>query len=99
MQATRIYCSIVTTMSTASRHPIFFDSPARYEIRALGRVDPNWADRLEGMKISETTPDGGPAITTLYGELIDQAALAGVLDTLYELQLTILSVVRSVDIG
>jgi hypothetical protein len=33
-------------------------------------------------------------VTTLFGELSDQAALAGVFNTLYELHLSVLSVER-----
>jgi hypothetical protein len=35
-----------------------------------------------------------PQATTWFGELSDQAALAGVLNTLYELHLPVLSVAR-----
>jgi hypothetical protein len=44
------------------------------------------------MAISTTiTPDQGP-VTTMEGELLDQAALAGVLDVLYSLCLPVISV-------
>jgi hypothetical protein len=39
-----------------------------------------------------TAEEACPPVTTLKGELGDQAALAGVLNTLYELHLTVLSV-------
>ncbi len=38
--------------------------------------------------------EGGSLVTILEGELSDQAALAGVLNTLYELHLPLLSVKR-----
>jgi hypothetical protein len=41
--------------------------------------------------------DDGLLVTTLEGKLTDQAALAGVLDTLYGLHLTIFSVMRFID--
>jgi hypothetical protein len=44
------------------------------------------------MRISVAASDGGPFVTTLEGELLDQAALAGVLNTLYELHLPVLEV-------
>ena len=71
-----------------------FDSTAPYQISVQGRIDPSWSDRLEGMSISLTTGEAGTLITTLEGELSDQAALAGVLKTLYELHLTVFSVKR-----
>ena len=52
------------------------------------------SDLLGGMTISPDTVEVGPLVTTLEGELRDQAALAGVLNTLYELHLTVLSVKR-----
>jgi hypothetical protein len=68
-----------------------FDSPARYSIRALGRIKESWCDRLEGMTITQETQKEKP-IYTLEGELQDQAALNGVLNTLYELHQTVLLV-------
>jgi hypothetical protein len=77
-----------------SRKPNPFDSPAIYQIIAQGKIDPSWSDRLEGMTISQVTVDADPPLTTLEGELSDQAALAGVLNTLYELHLPLFSVKR-----
>jgi hypothetical protein len=81
-------------MSMPSRKPIPFDLPATYQISVQGRIDPNWSDRLEGMTISLATVEAGPPVTTLEGELSDQTALAGVLNTLYELHLTLMLVKR-----
>lgn len=69
-----------------------FDSPAFYRIRAQGKVPANWSDRLEGMAILLDETVGAPPITTMEGELHDQAALAGVLKSLYEMHLPVLSV-------
>jgi len=71
-----------------------FDSPATYRIGVQGRIPARWCDRMEGMTIAERSPEAGPSVTTLLGELADQAALAGVLNTLYELHLPVLSVER-----
>jgi hypothetical protein len=46
------------------------------------------------MTVTPFIPDAGPPVTTLLGELSDQAALAGVLNTLYELHLPVLAVQR-----
>ncbi len=69
-----------------------FDGPAAYRICVQGRIPVRWSDRLEGMAITVETPGDGPSVTTLEGELSDQASLAGVLNTLYELHLPVLSV-------
>jgi len=52
------------------------------------------SDLLGGMTISLVTVESDHPVTTLSGELVDQAALAGVLNMLYELHLTVLSVKR-----
>ena len=73
---------------------LLFDTPATYQICVQGVVAASWSDRLEGMtlNVSEST-DRNP-ITTLTGELLDQAALAGVLNMLYDMHLPVLSVER-----
>jgi hypothetical protein len=68
------------------------DTPATYRIRVKGHLDSTWSDRLGGLAITSTSEDDGPTVTTLHGQLLDQAALAGVLSALYNLQLPLLSV-------
>ena len=81
-------------MSMSSRKPIPFDNPARYKIQVQGQIDPGSSDLLGGMAICQAAVDACSPVTQLEGELSDQAALAGVLNTLYELHLTVLSVER-----
>lgn len=64
------------------------DKSASYRIKLRGKVPDSWTDRLGNMTIVETTPEG----MTLEGRLPDQSALAGVLDTLFSLNLPILEV-------
>jgi hypothetical protein len=79
-------------MTEPASEQFTFDSPATYQIRVRGRVKASWSDRLEGMTISVAAPEAGAPVTTLEGKLLDQAALAGVLNTLYELHLPVLEV-------
>ncbi len=72
--------------------PVKFDGPATYRICVRGNITAKWADRLDGMAISVETPDEGPPVTTLVGELLDQASLASIFDALYALHLPVLSV-------
>lgn len=67
--------------------------PATYQISVQGILDPRWSGRLNGMTISmkPDQPENQP-ITVLNGRLRDQAALFGVLTTLYNLRLPLLSV-------
>jgi hypothetical protein len=92
LRATLVYHYYM--MSLQSRHPIPFDCPATYQIIVLGRIDPSMSDLLGGMMILIKSGETGAPVTTLDGELRDQAALAGVLNSLYELHLTVLSVER-----
>jgi hypothetical protein len=46
------------------------------------------------MAITECAAGAEPPVTTLVGELADQAALAGVLNTLIELHLSVVTVER-----
>ena len=81
-------------MNLPTRKVIPFDRPAVYQIVVQGRIDPNMSDLLGGMTISPATAEEGLPVTTLEGDLKDQAALAGVLNTLYELHLPVISVKR-----
>lgn len=71
---------------------VLFDSAVPYRIQVQGRVASSWSDRLQGMEISQTTSDTGYIVSTLTRELPDQAALAGVLNALFEMHLSVLSV-------
>jgi len=71
-----------------------FGYPAIYAIRVIGCLDKSWSKRLSNLTILSyhTTLVEVMEMTTLTGELIDQGALIGVLNTLYNLRLTIWSV-------
>ncbi len=78
-------------MDAPDSNGLTFDGPALYQIRVRGEIPARWSSRLEGMAITVETSAGRP-VTTLTGELDDQASLTGVLRTLYELHLPVLSV-------
>jgi hypothetical protein len=80
-------------MSKPSGKPISFDRPVSYKIIVQGMVDLHWSTLLDGMTMSVTKAEGKPTVTTMEGVLSDQAALAGVLNTLYELHLPVLAVI------
>lgn len=65
---------------------------ANYRIQVQGALDPDWSNRLGGLKITVTRREGSIPLTTLAGDLFDQAALLGVINTLYDLRLPLLSV-------
>ena len=79
-------------MCVLSRNPIPFDRPANYQINVLGQIDPTMSDLLGGLTISLDSLEADLPVTILSGELGDQSALAGVLNTIYELHLPLLLV-------
>lgn len=76
---------------STGRREYAFDRPGIYSIRVLGFLDESWSDRFGGMRITtDSRGDQGP-VATLVGLLPDQAALSGVLESLYERHLTLMS--------
>ena len=72
--------------------PLKLWTPATYRIEVVGALDANWSDRLGGMLIKTRQRADQSTVTTLTGRMMDQAELAGVLNSLYELHLPILKV-------
>ena len=83
-----------TMLNQPSPNVITFDCPATYQITVQGKIDPTSVELMGGMTVCRTALEASHTVTTLEGELCDQAALAGVLNTLYELHLPVLSVMR-----
>ncbi len=69
-----------------------FDRPGNYRIRVEGFIDKSWSEQLGGMRITTISEEDQKTLTTLEGRMVDQSALAGVLNTLYELHVALLSV-------
>jgi hypothetical protein len=65
---------------------------ACYLIEVEGAVPDDWSDRLGGMRISRREREDGSVVSRLIGPLIDQSELSGVLNSLADRRLTILSV-------
>jgi hypothetical protein len=64
--------------------------PQLYEIRLKGHLDARWATSFEGLSLTLAS-DG---TTILAGPVVDQAALYGVLRTVRDLALPLLSVIQ-----
>ena len=69
-----------------------FEKPATYRIRVTGHIDDSLSNQLGGMIITRAFTANNQPMTILIGHLIDQAALSGVLNELYELHLPLLTV-------
>jgi hypothetical protein len=59
--------------------------PATYRICIMGMLNENWSDYCAGMKIEHDIVLNQYPVTILTGILVDQAALNGVINTLYGL--------------
>ena len=74
-----------------TRAPVARDEPVSYKIQVQGHLSQTWADYLGGMAVS-TSSEGERTVTTLSGQAADQAALMGILNSLSDLGLPLLSV-------
>ena len=71
---------------------ISFDGPATYRIIVKGWIDRLWWEDLGGMDIHIESHENETAINILTGQVRDQAELMGIMNSLYELHMTVLSV-------
>ena len=71
-----------------------FGGPATYRVVIQGTVSENWLRRLGGMEITTSSGEAAEPQTILQGSVRDQAALHGLLETLYALHLPILEVTK-----
>ena len=69
-----------------------FQKPAMYKIKVHGELNENWSERLQGMQINVDRSQSKKPVSVLVGQIHDQSALSGVLNALYEFNMTILSV-------
>ncbi len=67
-----------------------YHEPGLYKIRLKGHLDERWAERFEGLTLSHD----GNGTTILVGQVVDQAALYGLLRKVRDLGLPLLSVVH-----
>jgi len=66
--------------------------PRTYRIVVEGHLEPSWSDRLAGLLITPYTTEQSSQRTQFVGPIRDLAELSGVLNTLYDLHLSLLSV-------
>ena len=69
------------------------DIPATYQIKIEGKLDKSWSDWFSGLTITVEGERQGPAITTIIGA-VDQSTLRGILTKIWDLNLTLISVIR-----
>jgi hypothetical protein len=76
----------------ADQSGLTLETTALYEIRVQGTLDKRWCDRLGDAEIQVQKSQGDAPVTVLTGQFVDQAALAGALNLLYDLGFPLLSV-------
>ena len=70
------------------------DLSARYEIVVRGCLDDRWSAWFSSGIVS-IDPDPGPEpVTTLVCDVVDQARLRGIMNRLWDLNLTLISIKR-----
>jgi hypothetical protein len=80
-------------MATENNKPQFsFRKPAVYKIVVQGDLSERFSDRLAGMQISVDRSNTDETFSVLIGQINDQPALLGILNTLNDYHLTLKSV-------
>ena len=74
------------------RQKLAAHQPAYYRIRVQGALDESYCDLSGGMKVRVEYELAKHPVTTLTGQLLDQAALMGILNSLYNRRLPFLLV-------
>jgi hypothetical protein len=68
--------------------------PNEVQIRVQGWIGEQWADWFDGMTLDYEGSEDGLQVTLLAGPVVDQAALRGLLMKVWDLNLTLLSVIQ-----
>jgi len=68
---------------------------ATYQIAVQGRLDERWAGWFDGLAARVERGPGGRLVTILAGPVADQSALRGILNRIWDLHLTVISVTRT----
>ena len=74
-------------------NPPTFSGRGEYEIKVKGHLDERWSYWFEGLTITTGFSEDGTPITTFTGQLVDQAALHGVLAKIRDINMPLISVI------
>ena len=69
-----------------------YKKDAIYKIVVKGKVDDSWSDSFRGMQITVKMSGRNIVTSTLIGEIADQTALTSILNSLYDMHFTVISV-------
>ena len=76
-------------------NPPYFSGQGTYQIVIRGHLDEQSSYWFEGLTLTTGLSEAGAPITTLEGQFVDQAALHGVLATIRDMNLPLISVTPS----
>jgi len=79
------------TAFSESKH-LTFVNPASYLIKVRGSLDERYFSCLGDMQITVNNREDPSPVTTLVGQVRDQSELMGILNSLYELHLPLMTV-------
>ena len=65
---------------------------AQYQIHIQGHLDQHWETVFSGFQIHHAYNADGDPITIMYGDVIDQAALYGIINRLRNLGMQLVSI-------
>ena len=92
----------LSTLRDANMNPsgrqLMFDGPGRYRICVQAEMCASYSKRLNDLVVTVEQQEGKQPVTTLSGEVRDQTALMGVLNTLYDMGCPLLEVKRLGDV-
>jgi hypothetical protein len=77
-----------------AEEPLTVDASSVYRIVLQGALDASWQNFVGDLRIQVRHEGARQAVTTLTGRVIDQAALMGILNFVYDLGMPLLSVER-----
>ncbi|MFK5857150.1 MAG: hypothetical protein QM503_13555 [Bacteroidota bacterium] len=75
----------------------YFKRPAIYRIVVEGELDDSWSERL-GLQITFEKKAGKKLNSFLVGRIADQASLSSILNLLYDMHMTVISVNMLTDV-
>ena len=81
-----------THQSRIPHESLSFQGPGTYRIRYRGSLAEQWFDDLGDIRCRISEPEDRKPATTLVGRFRDQAALMGLLTTIYDLHLPLIEV-------
>ena len=69
-----------------------FSAPGYYRIIVQGSLCTDWSDRFSSMRVVSSPSWMNTEVTVLQGRVVDQTELSSILNTIYELHFSLMSV-------